>query len=253
MIKLMKMKMLEFLKKKNNKYIYECKCLYFWETILKFNGNFTKEDNDKFKLCNWRCKYSSHQLPEYCQLSLWHEKFNIIPKGIHGTWISQWHVFKCIHPIGVYSIFLVDQSGSMNSESIKPTNKAIKNKKMNNMIGAAIQAIYDFCKKRASLSPKDLNALIGFNEKANLIFENVSIGNIELLNNYFLKLKPNGSTKFIHAFKEAKKILDKIERSQYIPIIILLTDGLDHVYKETLEYIEKEVNNFIIIILFYFI
>jgi len=53
---------------------------------------------------------------------------------------------------------------------------------MNNMIGASIQAIYDFCKKRDSLSPKDKSALIGFNDKADKIFENIPIGNDEILN-----------------------------------------------------------------------
>lgn len=42
----------------------------------------------------------------------------------------------------------------MESKSSGPTNLVIK-QKMNNMIGASIQAIYDFCKKRDSLSPKE--------------------------------------------------------------------------------------------------
>ena len=149
---------------------------------MKFNARFIDEEQKKYSLCNWKCKYSSHQLPEYCQLPLWHEKVKEIPKGIHGTWIFEGHVFKCVHPIGVYSIFLVDQSGSMESESIKPTNKVIQ-EKMNNMIGASIQAIDNFCKQRASLSPKDMTALIGFNDNSNKIFENVSIGSEEILYN----------------------------------------------------------------------
>ena len=239
----------KFFKEENKKYIYECKCLYFWENILKFNPNFTKEENHKFALCNWRCKYSSHQLPEFCQLPLWHDKVDGIPKGIHGTWNYQGHVFKCIHPIGVYSIFLIDQSGSMESKSINPTNNKIK-KKMDNMLGAAIQAIYNFCMIRASLSPRDMSSLIGFNENANTIFENIYVGNNIILNNCLTKLKPNGATFFIKAFEEAKKILEKIDRTQYFPIIILLTDGLDHKYEETLNFIEKEVNNFIFINIF---
>ena len=114
---------------------------------MGFKGNFIFDEQKKFSLCNWKCRYESYQTPEYCQLSLWHDKVNEIPKGIYGTWVSQGHVFKCIHPIGIYSIFLVDQSGSM-------------------MIGASIQSIYDFCKKRDSLSPKDKSALIGFNEQS---------------------------------------------------------------------------------------
>ena len=34
--------------KKDNEYIYECKCLYFWENILGFKGNFITEEQKKF-------------------------------------------------------------------------------------------------------------------------------------------------------------------------------------------------------------
>ena len=213
---------------------------------MGFKGNFITEEQKKFSLCNWECRYESHKTPEYCQLSLWHDKVNEIPKGIYGTWVYQGHVFKCIHPIGIYSIFLVDQSGSMESKSSGPTNLVIK-QKMNNMIGASIQAIYDFCKKRDSLSPKDKSALIGFNDKANKIFENIPIGNEEILKNCLSKLNPRGGTFFVNAFKEAKTILEGIDRKELIPIIILLTDGLDHGFEDTIAFLKNDVS---ILILF---
>ena len=230
-------------KKDNNKFTYECKCSYFWNDILKFKGNFISEEEKKFSLCNWKCKYESHQTPEYCQLPLWHEKVNEIPKDIYGVWIYEGHVFKCIHPHGIYSIFLVDQSGSMASQSEVPNNIQI-NLRMNNMLGATIQALYNFCKKRAALSPKDKCALIGFNDKANKIFENVSIGEDTILDICLSKLKPDGLTLFETAFKEAKKILDNIDRKELIPIIILLTDGLDKDSQKTINYIKNEVSFF---------
>jgi len=113
---------------------------------------------------------------------------------------------------------------------------------MNNMIGASIQAIYDFCKKRDSLSPKDKSALIGFNDKADKIFENIPIGNDEILNNCLTKLNPKGGTYFVNAFKEAKTILEGIDRKEHTPIIILLTDGLDHGYKDTIEFLKNDVS-----------
>ena len=122
----------------------------------------------------------------------------------------------------------------MESKSSGPTNLVIK-QKMNNMIGASIQAIYDFCKKRDSLSPKDKSALIGFNDKANKIFENIPIGNEEILKNCLTKLNPKGATLFLNAFKEAKTILEDINRKEHIPIIILLTDGLDHGFEDTIQ------------------
>ena len=228
-----------------NEFIYECKCSYFWNNILKFKGNFTFEEEKKFSLCNWKCKYELHQTPEYCQLPLWHKEVKEIPKDIYGVWIYQGHVFKCIHPQGIYSIFLVDQSGSMGSLSEVPTNLFIQ-QKMNNMLGASIQAIYNFCQTRAVLSPKDKCALIGFNGEANIIFENVPIGENEILNTCLSKLKPDGYTLFENAFKKAKIILDSLNRKELIPIIILLTDGLDFGSENTINYIKNEVSFFLI-------
>ena len=236
-------KNVKLFKKENNEFIYECKCSYFWNDILKFKGNFTSEEEKKFSLCNWKCKYESHQTPEYCQLPLWHEKVKEVPKDTYGIWIYEGHVFKCIHHHGIYSIFLVDQSGSMSSQSEVPNNFLIQ-LTMNNMLGASIEAIYNFCKQRAFLSPKDKCALIGFNDKANKIFENVSIGEDKILDICLSKLKPDGNTLFETAFKEAKKIIDNIDRKELIPIIILLTDGLDHDSEKTINYIKNEVSFF---------
>jgi len=232
---------IRFFKEENGKYTYECKCSYYWEHVLKFNGNFTSDEKKKFSLCSWRCKYESHQIPEYCQLTLWHKKENKIPKGIYGTWIFQGHVFKCIHPIGIYPIFLIDQSGSMESKSVRPTNTYIK-KNMDNILGASIQEIFNFCKIRDNLSPKDKCALIAFNDKASKIFENMSIGDDNILIEFLSKLKPKNATLFVNAFKEAKLILESINRTEYIPIIILLTDGLDHEHQETINYIKNNVS-----------
>ena len=130
----------------------------------------------------------------------------------------------------------------MMSPSSKPTNKIIK-ETLDNMLGASIQAIYDFCKKRASLNPRDKTALIGFNKEVSEIFIDIPIGDEHILNKCLSKLKPNGVTCFINAFKKAKNIIENIDRKYLAPIIILLTDGLDHTYKKTIDFIEKEVSN----------
>ena len=90
-----------------------------------------------------------------------------------------------------------------------------------------------------------MGSLIGFNDNASLIFENISLGNIdEIKNNCINKLKPNGQTKFVNAFKEASKIINKENGNgnDFQKIIILLTDGLDHDPEKTLDYIKKEVS-----------
>ena len=223
------------------KHLYECKCSYFWENILKFKGKFVPEEQKKFSLCNWKCKYNSHQMPEYCQLHLWHEKVEIIPNGIYGKWIYEGHIFKCTHPIAVYSIFLIDQSGSMESKSEKPTNIKIKNK-LDNILGVSIQAIDSFCKIRSQKSKKDKCAIIGFESNAKVILSDIYMEYDEnIINTCLEKLNPEGGTHFSHAFEESIKILDNIDRNEFIPIIILLSDGIDHDYESTKNFLEKVI------------
>ena len=129
----------------------------------------------------------------------------------------------------------------MESKSSCPTNSVIKNK-LDNMLGASIQVIDDFCKKRAVLNPKEKATLIGFNDNATKIFTNLPIDSNKIFSNCLEKLKPEGSTLFMNAFKETKEIIENLDRKEYIPIIILLTDGLDHKHEETIDYIENEVS-----------
>ena len=231
------------------KYIYECKCLYFWEKVLQFESyNITPNDKKIFNLCNWKCQYSSHQTPKYCQLELWHKPTDIIPKGIHGTWVSkEGHVFDCIHPTGIYTIFLLDSSGSMNSKSQSPNDPTI-NSKMPNMLGAAVQAIDTYCRLRAYESKKDKCALYGFNSKAYDVFIDKDVESRDIiLTECFNKLKPDGFTLFKPAFEMAFNFISNpdFNRTNFIPVIILLTDGLDHGHEETIPYIRKVSNYFL--------
>ena len=142
---------MKFLKKENGNYLYKCKCQYFWENILKFENNIDDDIKKTFPLCNWKCSNKSHTKTEYCQLDLWHEEKGIIPKNF--KWIRKGHAFNCDHLGAVYSIFLIDQSESMKSQSIKPQTN-IKYS-MNNMLGCAIEAILDYCKIRFDTNPRD--------------------------------------------------------------------------------------------------
>ena len=222
----------------SSKYIYECKCSYFWENKLKFKGNFTKEEKKKFLLCDWHCNNQNHEIKEYCQLPLWHDAIigNKIPVGVDGNWISsQGHVFNCKHFNTIYSIFLVDQSGSMISQSIQPITD-IKYK-MNNLLGCSVEAIIRYCHKRNEINPKELCSLIGFNDKASVIFEKVHVDQETVIkDNCISKLEPKNYTSFYNAFQKASIILDNIDRKEFIPVIILLSDGLDHEYDKTIKF-----------------
>ena len=245
----------KFNQKESNYYIYECKCSYFWENILKFKGNFTNEEQIKFSKCSCHCDHEAHNIREFCRMPLWHEEVqgNLVPKGVDGTWVSKGHVFKCSHPDAAYTIFLIDQSASMSNSSIPPTDPEIKNRK-NNMLGAAIEALLNYCKKRANINPADRCSLIGYATKASKIFENISISEFDTIKDFcFNNLKPAGNTYFINAFKEAKVILENIKRNAFIPVIILLTDGLDQNSDKTINYLKNEVSKFLIFILLFIV
>ena len=230
--------------KNYEKKIYECKCEYFWKEILKYETNFSEKETKEFSLCNWMCTNKNHKEREFCQLNLWHDliKGNSVPYGVNGKWVSKGHVFNCDHPNGIHVIFLVDESGSMGNKSIKPTTDI--SQKLDNMLGASIEAIINFCNRRYSINEKDMGTLIGFNHEAYLIFENIALGEIdEIKNNCITKLSPGGCTSFLNAFKEASKILNNINGKDYHNIvIILLSDGLDDSENETLNYIKNDVS-----------
>ena len=131
----------------------------------------------------------------------------------------------------------------MCSESQKPSNQEIL-EKMPNMLGAAIEAIVTFCKDREILSPKDKCSLFGFNKIAFDVYKNIDIkthNQKEIMDSYFEKLKPDGFTKFKDAFEKAYDLIlnSNINRNELIPVIILLTDGLDHGHEETIPYVKK--------------
>ena len=118
--------------------------------------------------------------------------------------------------------------------------------KMPNMLGAAIQAIDTYCKLRAQESKKDRCALFGFNNLAYDVFTDIDIERSDIILTECLnKLKPDGYTQFFHAFSKAFNFIvsQDFNRNKFIPVIILLTDGLDHGYEETIPFV-KLVSNF---------
>ena len=140
----------------------------------------------------------------------------------------------------------------MSSKSQKPNFDAIR-RRMENMLGAAIQAIDTYCRLRAQESQKDKCALFGFNNEVIEVFTDIDVErNDIILNECLTKLEPNDYTKFKPAFEKAFGFIrnPNFDRNKYIPVIILLTDGLDHGHEETIPYV-REVNNFFIILLYF--
>jgi len=66
------------------------------------------------------------------------------------------------------------------------------------------------------------------------------------------KLSPNNATSFTDAFVKAFDLIDnQVDRNELKPIIILLTDGLDHTFENTIKFI-GEVSHIFIIYLYFF-
>ena len=88
-----------------------------------------------------------------------------IPEELKGKWLSpEGHKFYCEHehPSGIYTIFLIDTSGSMDSEETKPSNEEIqKSKGLNNMLGSAIEVLLHFTEARNAINRREKCALIG--------------------------------------------------------------------------------------------
>ena len=108
------------------------------------------------------------------------------------------------------------------------------------MLGASIQAIDNFCKLTSQKYIKDKCSLIGFNDKSKVVISGINMEENEQITNVCLSnLCPDGGTNFYNAFKESCEILKVIDRNQFIPVIILLTDGLDHSFDKTKPFVDK--------------
>ena len=233
---------------KDNNY-YECSCSFFWDNILKMDSGISWEKKKTFEYCDCICPCEKHDPKNnkfnYCKREVFHGKD--IPEEDKGVWVSpEGHRFNCDHPSGIFTIFLIDCSGSMRSvsEKTKPGDPDIVNSpKHNNMLGASIEVLLNFCKKRYKINRREKCALIGYAHEASPIIKDIYVAKVDEIKKECLsKLEAYGGTEFKEAFKEAKKLLVEInENKQYIPIIILLTDGEDFNPDEAIKLV-KEVN-----------
>ena len=130
----------------------------------------------------------------------------------------------------------------MSVDKIKPTRTDLQSN--NNMLGAAIEAVLNYCEVRKEKNPQEKCALIGYESSAELIFKDKKVSDLEIIKEECIrKLKPKTTTYFLNAFKEAEPIINSVKKgTDYIPIIILLTDGLDMAHQKTCDYIQDEVS-----------
>ena len=223
--------------------IYDCKCEFFWKTYLKFefDHEFDQDSKNEFNKCSAKCPFCDENNEKtYCVLDLWHECAKNEPKN-NNCWISKdGHKFTCKHPTPCHTIFLLDCSTSMNYNDVTPNIEKIKNRpNFNNRIGVFINVIDNYSRKRNSLNNEDVFSLITFNSKSNIIFDDCSLNEINIIDECINKIKIKEGTNFELAFTKASEILEKIDKQKYQPVIILLTDGDDCNKEKTISYITK--------------
>ena len=234
--------------RKLNKYIYECKCEFFWKKFMGFcfETEFDEKLREEFERCPSRCGICQKLGDStFCELELWHKEKD--------------HFFKCLHNKfkPYYTIFLVDKSDSMGSIDIKPSEKKLsKLPDFNNRLGCVIQLMNNYIQKRLDINKEEVFSLVTFNNEATIdieYYDNDSFLNVDFIEECVNAIGyPKGNSLFKTAFVKAEKILSKLDINEYSPLIILLSDGGDDGKKETIEYV-KEVSNILFIIFFVYI
>ena len=156
----------EHINKKNiklrNDNIYECRCEFFWKIFLNFNfdDEFDSEQKEEFNKCPTICKLClENNKNKYCQLDLWHEPFSISNSNNNDIfWISkEGHKFDCKHPVPCHSIFIIDKSGSMKREDLKPLLPKIRShQNFNNRLGKLIEILDNYIKVRNKINCEDI-------------------------------------------------------------------------------------------------
>ena len=232
--------------------IYDCKCEFYWKAFLNFDFDLQFEDDlrKKFNLCPAKCPLCESDNESYCPEELWHKPLKSEDNKDINCWISlDGHKFKCKHMIPCYTIFIIDTSKSMSKNDIQPEISIIKNnkkfgKQYDNRLGSVIQVIDKYTKTRNSINPEDIFSFIKFNKEAEIFFEEINLqrDKINIINDCMEKIGDVvKGTCYLAGLLEAQRLLDKMDRKKYKPLIILLTDGHDEKdkEKETLKKIDE--------------
>lgn len=241
----------QLIKYDENKQFDEFKCVYFWEKILKFKAGFNDKEKEEFNCCGATCSMDHEDAKEEtdssgdvnqnenekkkncCQLKLWHkpmDQSSSLPKGQTSGYIStDGHVFKCEHKMGrtgnYHTILLIDYSGSMDYDDLKPSifGWILKNSFLNNRLGLVLEACSNYVIQRFNSNKNDLISFIGFNDSTKTFFERQKIEK-EMIQRY-VNLKPSGGTDFKNAIHSAFSVIRKTKDKHHTPVLIMFSDG----------------------------
>ncbi|KAJ6254265.1 alpha kinase/elongation factor 2 kinase [Anaeramoeba flamelloides] len=129
---------------------------------------------------------------------------------------------NCLH-----TILLIDISGSMKKDDVKPTKEHswLKNK-FDNRLGAVFEAVIKYINQRKYINRNDRFSLITYSIRAHLKIKNQPL-DPELIKINCLDTEAKNGTIIYRAFNLAIKTLQQINLKNITPRIILFSDGAD--------------------------
>jgi len=216
---------------------------------LKFGFDLQFQGEDlltNFDLCPAKCPLCDSDQVTFCSEKLWHESLKSGDNKDAKFWISlDGHKFKCKHKTPCYTIFIVDTSKSMTRNDITPNASFSQNdEKFKNRLGSVLEVISKYISTRNNINSEDIFSLVTFNCEAKIIFDEINLirDKINISSECKNRIgEVQKGTCYRKGLFEASKLLGKMDRKKYKPIIILLTDGHDEdgKEKETLEKIDE--------------
>ena len=210
----------------------------YWKE-MDFEDLCTMPEQEIFRKCNRVCERAAvegtfapedSRSPYFCQLPLWHEPLPLGTEVESGHISVHGHHFSCTHEVKYqyHTILVIDQSGSMSSSDSKPGHELlIREKHLNNRLGAVLEACHKFVESRYNCSDGDRYSLITFSKDADRRVQGDKVSNGLVLSLVKMGLKPHGDTHFANALALAKETINEVAEvyPSLSPLVIMLSDG----------------------------
>jgi len=217
---------------------------------------YTKTEQDLFGKCDVECAGEEHHREgtagqhvskSFCELPMFHEPLDPRrppPNGGLGYVSADGHHFLCARPgVGYHIIFVLDRSGSMMSNDMRPLMntpvEALLRNRHNNRLGAVYNAVHQFITVRKGAVQGgeclDTISLILFNHSSEVIFANSNLGSFDNYLAMMLQHEPDGGTNFRVALDDAGRLLQQHHDPSKTNVVLFLSDGECSIADRTVE------------------
>ena len=157
----------------------------------------------------------------YCNLELFHDSVDPNTEVASGHISRDGHQFDCAHYGSYHIVFVIDKSGSMSSDDIKPDDRCGSAKIIqshDNRLGAVYECIEQFILTRcgpdgSAHEANDIMSFILFDSDAHIIMERQTFVDNDELMETLCKQRAHGGTRFDKAIVAAGKLIEKHQRN----------------------------------------